>query len=213
MSEPADDAALKDLCLEYLGQYVRFMSHAPELIQKLAGDASAFAMVPVPRLLLERVCAARDGVVVAEPDPQMADPGHWLTPASARDSCVQMDDAPVRIAQNLATAFSTGSVDRVCALLSPNFLDQDARNADEIRSALAKLFSSTVDRGFTTYDAREIRRSEHACTVRIAGNWRATRTEQEPAAISEDVFIDVLLERHEDGQWKVLSIRSERMTT
>ena len=219
MNDPDDEAALRDLCLEYLSHYARFAARAPDLVERLQQDRTDFEMVPIPRLLLNQVSAAEGGIPVLKTEARITDFQRWLSTAAVTcdglhptRACVQTDDTPVRIARQLVAAIAAGSVARVAALLSPDFLDEDARNRAEVCSALETFCSGTTDRTFATHATEEIQRSEHDCTVRIAGNWRATRTEPLSQDISEQVSLYVLLERRDDHEWKVLSIRSARIT-
>jgi hypothetical protein len=220
MSAPVDEAALRDLCLAYLSHYTRFAARAPGLLERLEQDRVDFEIVPIPRLLLNQICAAEEDRPVAQSAAPIPNLERWLSAVAVpcdgshpARACVQADDTPVRIAQQLVAALAAGSVAHVAALLSPDFLDEDARNRAEVCSALETLCSSTIDRTFTTHTTEEIQRSERNCTMRITGNWRVTRTEPPSQDISEQVSLYVLLERRNDHEWKVLSIRSARITS
>jgi hypothetical protein len=210
-----DESMLTRMGVEWLNQYARFLRRTPELVARLAEDTADFELVPVPKKLLDQLAVpgiVGSGSLGGRVDSEIEE----LLRIGASDEPVVIsstfgltDGGPAAVASEFGNAIENGSIDKVMELLSPNFLDDDGRNISEVQSAIARLIDETEERRFRIVNMSESRRTARDATVRLAVDWNAIPMgDALVAAISEKAHLELLLERDEHEQWKIVSLKS-----
>jgi hypothetical protein len=210
------DPMIAQIGVEWLNQYARFLRRTPELVTRLAADSADFELVPVPKKLLDRLAVpgiVGSGSLGGRIDPEIEEllrigvvdePAVVSGPKPASTG-----DGPVAVIEALGVAIENGRLEDAMELLSPHFLDEDGRNPQDIRTAVARLIGETAHRRFRIAKASETRRSPRDTTISVIVAWDAAPVSNMPApAISEEVTFEVILEEDEDNRWKIVSLKS-----
>jgi hypothetical protein len=204
------DQIVVNIGLEWLTQYARFLRRSPELLENFADRPGEFELIPIPRMLLDRLAV-----------PGMVGSGNLGGVDSQAQRLLDFDLGAISgnraapplepvfdCVREFAAALDAGDASRAAALFSPRFIDQDGRSGAEVQQTLDLLFARTSNRRFQVSTVAEVHTSEAECVVHVNAAWRASDAAQGAEAISERVKLEMVLGRQSGGNWSISGLRS-----
>lgn len=204
------DSVILSIGTEWLTQYARFLRRSPELVECLAHRSEEFELIPVPKVLLNRL--AVPGIVgsggLGDIDPEilrLLDVGLKTTP---RKFAISSRQAAFDKIREFTEAIGSGDAVRVVGLFSPNFTNVDGKGAAEISAKVKRLFRDTTDQRFDVLDIEEIHGSNVEVVARVNAAWSAIANEEPAKRASEAMCLEIFLECQADGSWKISALRS-----
>jgi hypothetical protein len=204
------DEVVVKIGMEWLAQYARFLRRSPELVEGLAERPEDFEMIPIPKVLLNRL--AVPGIVdsgnLGDIDPEILQFLNLDLGAISRKAAIAARDAAFERIREFAAAIAGGDATRATALFSPQFINPDGMNAAEIHQTLQRLFESTYNRRFEVNDIREVRTSEQDLVARLDASWSAAESAGSADSLAEKVCLEFILELNTDGEWEISAVRS-----
>jgi hypothetical protein len=202
------DEVVINIGLEWLVQYARFLRRSPELIEGLRDRPDDFEVIPIPKIVLERL--AVPGILgsgsLGAQDPEIHRLIEFDLAALSQKVPAASREAALNVIYRFASAIDTGDSARAGALLSSRFLNPDGKDAAEVHATLRRLFDRTSNRRFEIVAIEDRHASELEFGARVTAKWSASTGGGD--TLTETVCLDILLERQSDGDWTILAARS-----
>ena len=210
MNDANYDQVVVNIGLEWLTQYARFLRRSPELVERLAGRSGEFELIPIPKVLLERLAVpglvGSGGLGGVDPEIQRFvefDPAKFpLLVETSRGRALDT-------IREFAAAIDAGNSTAAYAMLSPRFINPDGENAAEVHDTLERLFERTSNRRLQVHSIEEKHGAEAEFAAKVNATWTAC-AEQDRGAdpVSETVWLEILLDRQPEGDWRISGVRS-----
>lgn len=204
------DQTVVKIGLEWLTQYARFLRRSPELLENFTDRPSEFEIIPVPKILLERL--AIPGVVgsgnLGGVDPEVRNFLDLDIPGIFQNTTQPSHEEVFDQVREFAAALDAGDASRAAALFSPHFISSDGKSGAEVRRTLDLLFARTSDQRFQISTVAEVHASETECVMHVKGLWRASDPAGGAEAFSEKVNLEMVLDRRTTGGWSITGLRS-----
>ncbi len=213
ISDRGYDPLTVGIGMEWLAQYARFLRRSPELADNLAQRPDEFELVPIPKVLLNRL--AVPGILgsgnLGEIDAEMRSILELDLDALSR-RFIAHNQASQQAAfdriHEFAAKIEAGDVDAASNLLSPRFINQDGDSAAEVKAVLDALVQRTCDRRLQVLSIEEKHTSDTEVVAGVSAMWSAARHDHGAGEISEAVSLEMVLERQPEGDWKISGLRS-----
>jgi hypothetical protein len=201
------DPVVTQVASDWLAEYARFLRRSPEVAARLAERPEEFELVPIPRMLLDRLAVpgimGSGGLGDAEDDIERLR-------ALAEDPETQgagprpVDEGAAEVVHRLANALARGDVDGALRLFSPAFVDRDGRNLREIRETLAGLVGATTARRLEVVDLATEAGAAGEVVVRGTGRWHVSLADEgDGPALAEALSFDARLLQDRAGEWHI----------
>jgi hypothetical protein len=207
VSDEGIDRMVVQIGSDWLAQYARFIRRSPVVVTKLADRPEEFELVPIPRMLLDRL--AIPGII------ESGMLGDWnadlkkLVQLSTDPTLViGYPDAPpqkaTEVVSQLRSALENGAVEALRRLISPNYIDQDGRDCGELQAALEYLIKRTVDRRLDVTQMRTDWHGPDKVQVKGEGTWQSRLTDRPGAPdIVENIEFRAILSRGANDEWLI----------
>lgn len=213
LSEHGYDPVIVSVGMEWLVQYARLLRREPELIHKLAERAEEFELIPIPKVLLNRLAAP--GILGAG---NLSDFSLALQQLLKLDPTISHEpagrDQPSRDLafgriREFAAAIEAGDLAGASNLFSPTFVNQDGYSVAEVQAILEHLVEHTCDRRFQILSIHETHGSSTEVVTKVDAIWGAANYHDGSAdSVTEPVCLEVILEWQPEGDWKISGLRS-----
>ena len=210
LDEANYDSVILSIGREWLAQYARFLRRSPELVERLADRLDEFELIPIPKVLLNRL--AVPGIVgsgtLGDIESEIPRLLEFDATAMSQKLGIFSREAAFNRIREFTAAIAAGDATRASALFSSRFINPDGKNAVEIFETMGRLFDHAYVRRFNVLSIEETHGSDVEVVARVKATWSAAGKEEFMDSVFEAVCLEIVLERQSDGDWKISAVRS-----